>query len=100
MGALVRRQERKSVEGLCRYRFGGGIAVPVRISDLTEGGCKITSIPRALAEGDRISIGIEPLAPVFATVKWVDRGREAWLKFDNPLYPSVFDWLLSNMKAG
>ena len=53
-----------------------------------------------LAEGDRISIGIEPLAPVFATVKWVDRGREAGLKFDNPLYPSVFDWLLSNMKAG
>ena len=42
MGALVRRQERESVEGLCRYRFGGGIAVPVRISDLTEGGCNIT----------------------------------------------------------
>ena len=99
MANPVRKQERASVEGICRYRFGGGIAVPVRISDLTEGGCRITSIPRALEVGDRISIGIEPLAPVFATVKWVDRGRAAGLKFDNSLYPSVFDWLLSSMKA-
>ncbi|WP_230281147.1 PilZ domain-containing protein [Croceicoccus sp. Ery15] len=95
----ARKQERASVEGVCRYRFGGGIAVPVRISDLTEGGCRISSIPRALAIGDHISISIDTLAPLFATVKWVESGRAAGLKFDNPLYPSVFSWLLSNMKA-
>lgn len=100
MANPVRKQERASVEGICRYRFGGGIAVPVRISDLTEGGCRISSIPRALDVGDRISISIDSLAPLFATVKWVDRGREAGLKFENALYPSVFDWLLSSMKAG
>ncbi len=95
-----RKRERASVEGICRYRSGSGIAVPVRISDLTEEGCRISSIPRALESGDRISISIDTLAPLFATVRWVERGRAAGLKFDNPLYPSVFDWLLSSMRAG
>lgn len=72
----ARKQERASVEGVCRYRFGGGIAVPVRISDLTEGGCRISSIPRALAIGDHISISIDTLAPLFATVKWWKAGMQ------------------------
>ena len=95
-----RKQERTGVEAVCHYRFGGGFAVPVRISDLAEGGCRISSIPRALQAGDRISISIDPLAPLSATVQWVDHGRTAGVMFDNPLYPAVFEWLLSIMKSG
>lgn len=94
-----RIEQRESVTGVCRYRFGAGIAVPVRISDLTQHGCRITSIPRALQSGDHISITIERVAPLFATVKWVDQGRAAGLKFETPLYPAVYHWLLSGMKS-
>lgn len=98
---MSRYEARESVAGICRYRFGGGIAVPVRIEDLTPRGCRLSSIPRVLAVGDEITLTIDSLAPIVAMVKWVVPGISAGLAFGTPLYPAVYDWLLSRMsKAG
>jgi len=96
----TRSQERSSVKAPCNYRIGSGIAYPARLVDLTAEGARLEGISRHLNVGDMLTVRFGGLAPIEAKIQWVERGREAGLRFLQPLYPSVYLHVLEGLQKG
>lgn len=95
---MKRSASREPVETVGSFRHAFQPAQNVTILDLTCHGCKIEGIPAALYEGDRIKVGIANIGPLHATVRWVQPGISAGLRFEQPLHPVVFQSLLAKLR--
>lgn len=71
-------------------RERGGRARAIQLTNISTSGCSATGI--LLREHDRVWIRIGSLAPLEATVTWVE--TEAFgLAFHKALHGGVFEWL-------
>ena len=95
---MTRSASREPVETTGSFRHAFQPSQNITIVDLTCHGCKIGGIPAGLHEGDRIKVGIGNLGPLFATVRWVQPGISAGLRFEQPLHPVVFQSLLAKLR--
>ncbi|WP_230293858.1 PilZ domain-containing protein [Croceicoccus sp. Ery5] len=95
-----RQLDRVAVKAPCNYRIGAGIAYPAHLVDLTAEGARLEGISRGLNVGDRLTVRFGGLAPIDAKIQWVERGREAGVRFLQPLYPSVYLHVLASIQNG
>lgn len=95
-----RSSERTAVKAACSYRIGAGIMFPARLVDLTAEGARLEGISRRLQVRDRLTLRFGGLAPIDAQIQWVERGREAGVRFLQPLYPSVYLQVVASIDKG
>lgn len=95
-----RSLERAAVKTACTYRSGVGLAYPARMVDLTAEGARLEGISRGLEVKDRLTVRFGGLAPIDAEIQWVERGKEAGVRFLQPLYPSVLLHVLATIQNG
>lgn len=95
---MTRSAPREPVKTTGSFRHAFQPSQSITIVDLTCEGCKIEGIPAALYEGDRIAVGIGNIGPIYASVRWVQPGLGAGLKFEQPLHPSVFESMLAKLR--
>jgi hypothetical protein len=67
------------------------------LHDLTVAGCKVEFVERP-RPGDVFWVKWDGLEAIEATVAWVE-GFCGGLKFARPLYPAVFETLVSRLKS-
>lgn len=72
-----------------RYFTGLGAPVDVKLTDLSEGGCRFATGGRMLPLGHNLQIYIGNSGPHLASVKWADRG-EVGITFASPLDTEQF----------
>lgn len=89
-----REKPRKILSAPGKIRTGRGIAHHVAIMDLSESGCRVAEAGTGVKEGANVSIRVGRLDPIYATVRWVEKGHLG-LEFQQPLYGPVFE----NIKA-
>jgi hypothetical protein len=90
---MQRRQEsRIPVEILSRYRTGSGCAHTVHVSNLSRTGCLLIQNYAALPVGKVLSLRLDTIGPLEATVRW-QNGRRVGVQFAAPLHPSVLEHL-------
>ncbi len=77
-----------SVQG--RYRTGTGVARDVPILEMSEAGCRFYDRFGRLSPGAEISVRIETIGPIVATVKWSE-DHIIGVQFQQPLYGPVFE---------
>ncbi|RVQ66036.1 hypothetical protein EKN06_11890 [Croceicoccus ponticola] len=94
-----RRHARQSLKADGQLRKGVGIGQSVAVVDLSDCGCRITSIPKSLRRKDRVTLRIAGHAPVEGHLKWLHLGKEAGVQFDNPIHPAVFNQILASHRA-
>ncbi len=83
-----------SVQG--RYRAGNGLARHVPILEISETGCRFYDRFGRLTAGAKISIKIETIGPIFATVRWC-MDHIAGVKFERPIYGPVFEFICDKL---
>lgn len=91
-----RAQDRAQIVAHGRFRTELGQAGKATFADISEMGCRLFDPSRLLKPGDGVKIWIEQVGPFAARVQWRKHG-EAGLKFDQPLYPPVFEHLKSQL---
>lgn len=79
-----------SVQG--RYRTGNGIAQHVPIFEISETGCRFYDRFGRLTAGVEMSLKIESIGPILATVRWC-KDHIAGIEFAYPIYGPVFDFI-------
>lgn len=89
-----REKPRRILSAPGKIRTGRGVAHNVAIIDLSESGCRVVESGNGLNEGANVSIRVGRLDPIYATVRWVEKGHLG-LEFQRPLYGPVFE----NIKA-
>lgn len=91
-----RSHPRTSVCGEVLLRRKGSHGYRVRLFNLTPAGCKVefVELPR---EGEVLWAKFEGLEAIESTVRWVD-GSCGGLQFVRPVYPSIFDVILSRFE--
>ncbi|MDT0574951.1 PilZ domain-containing protein [Croceicoccus sp. F390] len=92
-----RAMERKPVNATCKYRFGGGMALPVTLADLTTNGCRLLAVPRLMRREEVVTLRIGNVGPIEATVRWVHQGNAAGLEFTKPLHPAVYSDMMERL---
>lgn len=91
----LRREKRYSIAVAGHYRRGTGVRFEIAIRNLSEFGCQFSDYAGRLDEGAEISVRIGAIGPIGAQVKWI-RARQVGVEFEQPLYPSVLDYILAN----
>lgn len=86
-----------SVQG--RYRTGNGIARHVPIFEISENGCRFYDRFGRLTAGAQISIKIETIGPIIATVRWC-KDHIAGVEFNRPIYGPVFEFIRDKLARG
>lgn len=94
-----RRHIRQTMKMSGQLRKGFGIGQQIAIADLSDCGCRITSIPTSLRRQDRVTLRIAGHGPIAGQVKWLHLGKEAGIHFDQPIHPSVFNQILASHRA-
>ncbi len=89
----ARRAARKSVAIRAQLRPPGSDRLAVEVKDLSETGFQIETVYR-LTVGSTVWLAIPSLAPLEAVVAW-HRDRHYGCRFHRPLYPAVFDHIVS-----
>ncbi len=92
-----RRAERVLLRADIDFRRSGDHKYRVNILDLSPEGCRV-EIPVKVHAGDRIWISLPGLESIAGQVRWVE-GWTVGVKFDHPLYPSVFDMVHERMRT-
>jgi hypothetical protein len=92
-----RRAERVSLRADIDFRRSGDHKYRVNILDFSSEGCRI-EVPVKVRAGDRIWISLPGLESIAGEVRWVE-GWTVGVKFDHPLYPSVFDMVHERMRT-
>lgn len=87
-----RRAARAEVSIGANCRTATGRRAFVAMIDLTTAGCCLFGRENPLAVGQNVTLHPECLAPIRGTVQW-SRGSLAGLRFENELYPAVFEHL-------
>ncbi|CAN5522772.1 hypothetical protein BH10PSE14_BH10PSE14_18990 [soil metagenome] len=89
----ARRAARKPVAIRAQLRPPGSDRLAVEVKDLSETGFQIETVYR-LTVGSTVWLAIPSLAPLEAVVAW-HRDRHYGCRFHRPLYPAVFDHIVS-----
>lgn len=88
----TRRTPRFDVSVQGRYRTGNGVARDVPIFEISETGCRFYDRFGRLAADIDISIKIETIGPIVATVRW-SRDQIVGVEFERPIYGPVFEFI-------
>ena len=86
--------ERHEFVAQCRLRTPGSLARISIVRNLTSEGCAVECIPVSLQRGDVIYLQFGTVGPVEGRVVWLRKGMEAGIRFEQGLYPAVFDRLI------
>ena len=92
-GPEARRAARRPVVMRAQLRTPGSDRLAVDVRDLSETGFQIETVYR-LKVGAIVWLGIPSLAGLEAVVSW-NRDRLYGCRFSRPLYPAVFDHIVS-----
>ena len=87
-----RRAARADVSIGANCRTATGRRAFVAMIDLTTAGCCLFGRENPLTVGQNVTLHPECLAPIRGTVQW-SRGSLAGVRFENELYPAVFEHL-------
>ena len=68
----------------------------VQVYDISPEGCKIEFVERPRLD-ETVWVKFEGLDAIASSVCWVE-GHTAGVEFDRPMYPSVFDLLVSRLR--
>jgi hypothetical protein len=91
-----RKSERVAVRAEVHLRKSGYHRASVDLIDLSPEGCRV-ELPERVGLNETVWVTFPGLQPIEAKVAWVTDWL-AGLRFTNPLYPSVFDALVSRIK--
>ncbi|MDZ4307323.1 PilZ domain-containing protein [Allopontixanthobacter sp.] len=83
-----------SVQG--RYRTGNGLARHVPIFEISETGCRFYDRFGRLTAGTDITIKIETIGPIVATVRW-SKDHIVGVQFERPIYGPVFEFIRNKL---
>lgn len=86
-----------SVQG--RYRTGNGTARDVPIIEISETGCRFYDRFGRLSADTELSIRIETIGPIVATVRWCKKNIVG-VEFERPLYGPVFEHIRNQLSQG
>jgi hypothetical protein len=78
-------------------RRAGKVRHEVKIFDLSAFGCKAEFIERPELD-ERVWVKFDQLSPIEAMVCWTT-GFKVGLEFERPIYPAVFELLLSRLNG-
>lgn len=92
-----RRNQRVPLRADIDFRRVGDHKYRVNILDFSPEGCRI-EIPVNVEQGDKIWISLPGLESIAGEARWVD-GWTVGVKFDRPLYPSVFELVHERMRT-
>lgn len=95
----TRRTPRFDISVQGRYRAGNGIARDVPIFEISETGCRFYDRFGRLTAGVQISIKIETIGPIIATVRW-SKDHIAGIEFERPIYGPVFEFIRDKLAHG
>lgn len=87
-----RRKPRFDISVQGRYRTGSGIARHVPIFEISETGCRFYDRFGRLTAGTELSIKIETIGPIIATVRWC-KDHIVGIQFQRPIYGPVFEFI-------
>jgi hypothetical protein len=93
VGAMLRREDRKALDLSARLKTSA-FRMEVKVSDISEYGCRLNEPWIYLQKGDRVSLKPELFGSLFATVKWAN-SSQVGIEFDSPLHSAVVDHLCS-----
>ncbi len=88
----TRRTPRFDISVQGRYRTGNGVARHVPIFEISETGCRFYDRFGRLTAGTVMSIKIETIGPLVATVRWC-KDNIAGVEFERPIYGPVFEFI-------
>ena len=88
----TRRTPRFDISVQGRYRTGNGVARHVPIFEISETGCRFYDRFGRLTAGTEMSIKIESIGPIIATVRWC-KDHIAGVEFERPIYGPVFEFI-------
>ena len=91
-----RRDGRKSIGIVGRYRTGSGIARDVWITDLSRTGCRFFDRFGTMQPGKNLTLKIGSVGPLSATVRWWE-SQVNGVEFGQPLHESVYQHICANM---
>ena len=91
-----RQHERMETAAQISVRRRGRPRYQVRLFDLTPKGCKVDFVEHPKS-GDLLWVKFDALDAIEATVRWVE-GCFGGLEFVRPIYPSVFEMLLAELR--
>ena len=95
-GKRERRAHRIELRTYIHLRKSGYHKTEVSLLDVSAQGCRV-ELPERVALDETVWITLPGLQPIESRVAWV-RDWVAGLEFRQPIYPSVFELLLSRMK--
>lgn len=93
---IPRNHPRLKISAELSLRRMGRLRYPGRLFDLTPSGCKVEFIERP-KPAELLWVKFGNLDSIEATVRWVD-GFYGGLEFVRPIYPPVFDLLLTMLQ--
>lgn len=85
-----------------RYRTGNGSARDVPVIEISETGCRFYDRFGRLMPDSELSIKIETIGPILATVRW-SKDYIVGVEFQRPIYGPVLEYIrdkLASQKAG
>ena len=91
-----RDRSRHAISVPGRYRTGTGVAKDVDILDISESGCRFFDRFGRMIPGTVISIRIDTIGPIVATVRWCE-ANIVGIQFENPLYGPVFEHIRAKL---
>lgn len=92
----TRRTPRFDISVQGRYRTGNGIARDVPIFEISETGCRFYDRFGRLTAGTQMSIKIETIGPIIATVRWC-KDHIVGIQFERPIYGPVFEFIRNKL---
>ncbi len=95
----TRRTPRFDISVQGRYRTGNGIARDVPIIEISETGCRFYDRFGRLTEETELSIKIETIGPIIATVRWCN-DYIVGVEFERPIYGPVFEHIRTKLSDG
>lgn len=91
-----RRDGRKRIGIVGRYRTGSGIARDVWITDLSRGGCRFFDRFGTMQPGKSLTLRIGTIGPIEAKVRWWE-SQVNGVEFRQPLHESVYAHICANL---
>lgn len=92
----TRRTQRFDISVQGRYRTGNGVARHVPIVEISETGCRFYDRFGRLTPGTEMSLKIETIGPIVATVRWC-KNHIVGVQFERPIYGPVFEFIRNKL---
>lgn len=91
-----RQSARVALHAEVQLRRRGHHHYLVSVYDISREGCRVEFVERPRLD-EKVWVKFQGLDPLQCTVCWIE-GPSAGLEFERPMYPAVFDFLVSRLK--